>query len=662
MNPKFICHPDFEYIVPVNVFHKEMDGREPEPTPPELCNRHILFRRKAILKKFGRAVLKITADDYYKLYINGIFVTQGPAASYPHCYNYNEIDVTEYLCEGENTFAVHTYHQGLINRVWVSGDRRQMLWFNLALDGKTVLVSDENWLCADHTGYSGDVTTGYATQYLECYDSAAPETGFRREDFNDSGWTHAAVFHNADYQLQRQQTPQLIFSEALPAKCEDIPGGLRIDFGFEAVGYLTAKATGKKGDTVLVRAGEELNDDGSVRYGMRCNCVYSEKWILSGREDTLEQFDYKAFRYVELSFPDGVTISDVRFIIRHYPYVEKAVYHTDNSDMKRILRLCADTIRYGTQENYMDCPTREKGQYLNDISVSARSHAVLTGDTTLMKKALRDFANSAFICPGLMTVSGSSLMQEIADASLQFPGMVCWVYSVDHNKSFLEEMEPCVTGLYRHFLSYVNEDGLLESVKDKWNLVDWPENLRDGYDFPLTRPIGEGIHNVLNAFWCGFLESMDEFYSLLDMPVTGLTEKTKQVFIRTFYNAKTGLFCDSPALTHSAVHSNILPLLFNIGTEDEKLKRRLIDFIAEKKLTSSGVYMAYFALAALMRNGERKLAEELTLDPGCWLNMLAEGATTTYEAWGRDQKWNTSLFHPWATAPLIVFADGIRPY
>jgi hypothetical protein len=56
------------------------------------------------------------------------------------------------------------------------------------------------------------------------------------------------------------------------------------------------------------------------------------------------------------------------------------------------------------------------------------------------------------------------------------------------------------------------------------------------------------------------------------------------------------------------------------------------------------------------------IALELATSEGAWMNMLREGATTTYEAWGKEQKWNTSLFHPWATAPLIVFADGARIY
>ena len=75
-----------------------------------------------------------------------------------------------------------------------------------------------------------------------------------------------------------------------------------------------------------------------------------------------------------------------------------------------------------------------------------------------------------------------------------------------------------------------------------------------------------------------------------------------------------------------------------------------------------GVYMSYFTLAALINHGKRDVAEELALDEGCWLNMLREGGTTTFEAWGKDQKKNCSLFHPWATAPLVVFADIPRIY
>jgi alpha-L-rhamnosidase len=44
--------------------------------------------------------------------------------------------------------------------------------------------------------------------------------------------------------------------------------------------------------------------------------------------------------------------------------------------------------------------------------------------------------------------------------------------------------------------------------------------------------------------------------------------------------------------------------------------------------------------------------------------MLREGATTCFEAWGKDQKWNTSLCHPWASSPIPVIIEdivGLKP-
>ena len=101
-------------------------------------NRHILFRKAFHYdSSIDSARIYISADDYYKLYINGQFVAQGPAPSYHFNYNYNIVDVTPYLKKGENLIAVHTLYQGLINRVWQSGDNRHGLILDLVIDGET---------------------------------------------------------------------------------------------------------------------------------------------------------------------------------------------------------------------------------------------------------------------------------------------------------------------------------------------------------------------------------------------------------------------------------------------------------------------------------------------------------------------------------------------
>lgn len=81
MPAKFISHPDFAGLDPIYIYHKYVD-RKTFPHPEELKNRHIIYRRKATFGTFRKAVLKISADDYYKLYINGKYVAEGPASSY----------------------------------------------------------------------------------------------------------------------------------------------------------------------------------------------------------------------------------------------------------------------------------------------------------------------------------------------------------------------------------------------------------------------------------------------------------------------------------------------------------------------------------------------------------------------------------------------------
>ena len=652
---KWITNEDFAPLVPLNVFHKELETYEPYHEE-RYRNRHILFRKKITLPAFEKATVRISADDYYKLYVNGVFVTQGPAPGYPFHYYYNELDLTNYLVPGENTIAVHTYYQGLINRVWVSADYRHGMVFDLTADRVCVAESDESWKCAYHTGFSACGIIGYDTAYAENFDAGSSEYDFASPDFDDNAWQNARYRQNVDYTLYPQPTKQLEIYDVKPKALTRMDKGFRVDFGFEAAGYLTFRASGKRGDVITLRFGEELNDDGSVRFDMRCNCKYEEYFTLSGRpDDRLSQYDYKAFRYAEILLPDGAVINEdsIAITVRHYPFREIKHYTGKNERLAAIYKLCSNTVKYGVQECFVDCPTREKGQYLGDVTIAGIASVALTGDPAMMKKALENYAQSSFICKGLMTVAPASFMQEIADYSLQFPFQVLWLYRYTGDKAFLEHMYPFVKNVYEYFAAFENEYGLIENIREKWNLVDWPDNLRDNYDFPLERPIGPGCHNLPNAFYLAMLKSVEEICAALGKPPLGDRERVREAYIRAFYNKEQKLFVDSVGSAHASFHSNVIALFAGVWTDEEN-KRAIIGLIERKKLTCGGVYMAFFAGYALKQVGETELMERLIADDDAWANMLAEGATTCFEAWGKEQKWNTSLFHPWASAPAIL--------
>lgn len=662
MKAKFICHKDFSKRIPINAFCKEKDFVQ-KNDEIQFLNRHILYRRRFFANCFEKAVLRITADDYFMLYINGKFVLQGPPPGYPQRYYYMEYDVTEYMHQGENLFAIHAYYQGLCNRVWVSGDGRQCVWCELYLDGKLCLVSDESWRVCNHNGYSVRACTGYDTTFCENYNSAVPEIRFPCMDYDDSDWEFASIFENADYILVKSPLLPLDVEYRLPLSRRDDKGKITVDFGREMVGSVEIVAYGARGDELTLRYGEELDASGAVRYQLRCNCVYEEGWLLSGERDTFQALDYKAFRYAEISYPEDVVIEDIRFRVRHYPLSLKSVYHTENKRLQAVLELCENTIRYGVQECFVDCPTREKGQYLGDLCISGRAYTALTHDTAPLKKALEDFCSSSLICKGLMAVAPASYMQEIADYSLLFPALVLWIYTIDNDWDFVKRMASTLSEIVEYFLKYTDESGLLDCVDEKWNLVDWPENCRDGYSFALTQPAQKGRHNVLNAFWIGFLQATERIYKLCEKNFEIDIKRVEDSFMEAFYKEETGLFCDCGDKVHSSYHANVLPLLFGIGKhKDSTLKDRLVDFICKKGLRAGSVYFSYFALAALVECGEYDKAVTLATADSAWMTMLKEGASTTFEAWSKEEKWNTSLFHPWAVAPLIVFCDGVAPY
>ena len=276
---KWITTDEFYELEPRNVFHRELD--KVELPCDDHRNRHILFRKSFYCDHEDRnAVVYISADDYYKLYINGKFVGQGPAPSYHFKYNYNVIDISEYLKKGNNTIAVHTFYQGMINRVWQSGDHRHGLIMDLAVDGEVLVSSDESFKVAYHTGYRELGTCGYDTQFLEEYDSTALEVDFELPTYDDEKWDHAKIISKDDHILYLQNTPMLEFEDIVAVKTTVCENKIIYDFGSNYVGYLFASAQGDKGDRLIIRCAQELNDDGSLRYNLRANCTYEESWIL----------------------------------------------------------------------------------------------------------------------------------------------------------------------------------------------------------------------------------------------------------------------------------------------------------------------------------------------------------------------------------------------
>jgi len=661
---QWICDPRFLKLDPINVYHKECDTSFRWEHPEELRHVHMMVRYDFdyILDSFEAVRLVFSADDFCKIRINGQTAAYGPCQGYHFHYYYNSIDIKKFLVNGTNRIEADVLYQGLINRYLVSGDLRMGFIADILgiRDGKEELIcctgnGDAGWKYAISKAYTSMTTFGYGTQFAEDYDTRLEP---REEEYQD---------------CVCKVTDHVLTEEAVSVQLYEIPagegetlegGGIFFDLGQEVTGGLIIKAKGKDGSTIRILCGEECDDSPvRTRYHMRCNCDYEEVWTLTEGECRLEQFDYKAFRYFTLIAEDA-EILEVSVLVRHYPFRdEDCVLESNDKILESVFRICKNAVKYGNQEALLDCPSREKGGYADDLTVITPSVLWLTGDPRQVKKAIENMMQSAFVCPGLLSIVPCSWMQEIADASLEFPLHALKYYTMTGDREFLRETYAACLRIKEYFKKYERNDGMLINVSDKGNMVDWPHNYLDGYE---AEALGAGAsntavlkaHNVLNAHYVGFLMKIAEIADILGEDPGVDTERYIQAFNAVFFVKETGLYIDSEGSTHSALHSNVFPLYYGITPPEHR--SRAADFIMNKKL-SCGVYVAYFLLKALASIGRYEdVYTILTLqEKQSWYNMVLEGATTCYEAWGRDQKWNTSLCHPFASAPISVIMEDI---
>ena len=614
----------------------------------DIKNFYMKVKKTFVLNDIPSASIKITADDYYKLYINGKYVGQGPTPGYDFACNYNQYDITKFLKTGENLIEVTVYYQGLINRVFVSGDGKQGMIADIYFDGEFAFGTDESWLYCVDNSFISKRTVGYDTAFSEDRDLRIKDSEYKN-----------CIETETEYAFCAEPFPAL---EVYPVRVAPTVTENRYfyDFQQEYAGNLRIKANSNKaGKKTIIRCAEELNNDGTLRYKMRCNCDYEEICILDKGENLIEQFDYKGFRYAEIIADDGVEINSAELLVRHYPFPKNsAEIKTNDKVLRAVFDLCKNTIKYGTQEIFVDCPTREKGQYLGDVFISGFAHLILTRDCRMLKKAIENAAQSIQYGGEILAVSPCAYKQKIADYSLLFPLILWRYYGYTKDWDFLHKMLPVCEYICNYFSKFSDDDGLLNKVDTQWNLVDWPENSRDDYDFDLSDPIGKGKHNVINAFYISCVESTERIKKELNIPFENESNALKESFNKAFFNRETQLYTDSETSDHSAIHSNMLPLAFDICPEERKEK--IADFLIERGMRC-GTYVAYFYLKALCNAGKKKEAYNtiVSKSPNSWYNMIREGATTCFEAWSKDGKWNTSLFHPWSTAPIIILYEEL---
>ena len=667
----------------------------------------------------GPYVLRLTCSGRYRLWMNGEYVLRGPAHSGTQVKRVDELDVSGYLKSGVNRIAVQLIHfryctaQGYcpapafqLSLQGAGVDLESDASWKVSMDEAFRLPSfrrntmygpqelydareEESWQGAAYDDSAWplavEVRVPWGTEIprgipflkeLDVRPVAVVKTAevVDQEHFPEM-WRHQSYTSLAVSLLQDVPEPpsltRICNAESLLGRMgramtvtqpfindPDCPerrcATVIFDFGKEITGYGWFEAEGNAGAIIDAVYGETLTA-GRVQ-AMRQGTHYADRYTLREGRQRHEVYDWKGFRYIQLTFRNltrPLTVSGLGVTFSSYPVQYRGELRCGEDLLEKIWQTGAYTQQLCMHDRLMDCPWREQVQWLGDGRIQLVVIQNAFGANEICRKFVEDFAQSQYENGLIPSMSGKKESQDIIDYALLWIVALHDTVLFDGDARFAREMLPAVERLLVFFKPYVNDDGLIENIPG-WVFIDWALIGRSGCVAPLNAIYYMALKS---AEYLGRQAESNRF-SARCREASLLIEKN---FHRIFWSKEKRLYrdCIAPdepdAGRTCSQHTQAIAVLTGLSRMDsrELMSRTL----ADPKLVQASPFFSYYLLEALSRAGLGKEALEFIRSK--WGSMIDGGATTFWEEWQtdgtyRDGYWAArprSFCHAWSAAP-----------
>ena len=255
-----------------------------------------------------------------------------------------------------------------------------------------------------------------------------------------------------------------------------------------------------------------------------------------------------------------------------------------------------------------------------------------------------------------MTCLDCAFMQEIAEYPLMMVYLILWHYRLTGDKAYLEKNFEKVKALLEVYRRDYEKDCILSHL-DKWCVVEWPKNFQDGYAADVAEGrVSREAHISINAYYYRAISVVNKLCRLVGVEEYRNEKYLYDAIVEKFYDREAHMFVDGEEHRHISLIGNAFPYAFDMAP-DEIFVKNFRQMLCEKGENSTSFFTTFPLLFKFTREQDYAQVDRYLLHEGTWRRMLREDATSTFEGWGKDCKWNTSLFHLTMSSAALFMAD-----
>ncbi len=524
-------------------------GREKE--------RHLKLQFKTVTGMLSNATVNIATSGIYQLWVNGQFVSGGPARAGRNHFRIDRININNYLKDDFNTVVIEACGYNINSFAVMSQPaflQAEILDNDtvVAYTGKDFTARKNPYYYQKTPRYSfqrtfvegyhiDNVTDGYFTDNVTFgnvlvekttdktiierfapyprYETLAAtqigsgnfeihqekpwtdrEDGDVKEDFFGFRLSELEIFPGAE-------CDNMVFSSSVKGENKSLHSHQYsvYKFPFNSTGFVKLSVSCKSDLTLYILFDEVLKDNGTVNY-RRMGCYNAARYDLCKGEHNIQFFDVFTMQYIQIAVLKGeCEINGVSLIEFKHPPVEAPVLK--NERLNKIAAAAVENYRQSSVDIFMDCPSRERAGFLCDSFFTARAEHFLTGKSLVEKSFLENYLheeNYKNLPPDMFPMCYPA---DFYDGNF-IPQWAMWLVLLlkeykqrSADNELVNRFKSKIYGLLSFFSKYENSDGLLEDLP-AWNFVEWSKanDFINGVNYP-TNMLYSQVLNVAGELY-----------------------------------------------------------------------------------------------------------------------------------------------------------------